>query len=401
MAIITLFSGSYSRAGEIADRVTAELGYSRIDDRLVPLAAKRFDVPEEKLRRTLQGPPPFFDSFTRERQRNRVFLMNAIAELIQEDNLLYHGPAGLLVPRTIRHVLRVCVIAKFDYRVKVAEEAGLTRREAQRTIHREDRERADWTRFLTDREPWDKTLYDMLLPTDSMSVDDAVQEMVESSRKEAVVTSEASRQAAADFLLSARVQLALLDHNISLDVTSEEGRVTIHINKYTSRLDQLKAQLEEEAHVVPGLKSVKAVAGTGFVPPSMLRTPDFEVPSKVLLVDDEREFVHTLSERLETRNVESAIVYDGEEALNFIEREEPEVMVLDLKMPGIDGIEVLRRVKNEHPNVEVIILTGHGSDREEMLAHELGAFAYLRKPVDIDLLARTMREAYQQLRGKG
>jgi two-component system response regulator CpxR len=80
-----------------------------------------------------------------------------------------------------------------------------------------------------------------------------------------------------------------------------------------------------------------------------------------------------------------------------VENEPPEVMVLDLKMPGIDGIEVLRQVKQIHPEVEVIILTGHGSAREEQLARELGAFAYLRKPVDLDVLTRTMQAAYLKL----
>jgi DNA-binding NtrC family response regulator len=72
-------------------------------------------------------------------------------------------------------------------------------------------------------------------------------------------------------------------------------------------------------------------------------------------------------------------------------------MVLDLKMPGIDGMEVLRRMKKEHPHVEVIILTGHGGETEEALARELGAFAYLKKPVDIDVLSQTMKEAYRKL----
>lgn len=71
-------------------------------------------------------------------------------------------------------------------------------------------------------------------------------------------------------------------------------------------------------------------------------------------------------------------------------------MVLDLKMPGIDGLEVLRQVKREHASVEVIILTGHGSELEQRRAEQLGAFAYLHKPVDIELLARTMRQAYRK-----
>ena len=92
-----------------------------------------------------------------------------------------------------------------------------------------------------------------------------------------------------------------------------------------------------------------------------------------------------------------AIAYDGEQALAMIENDEPEVMVLDLKMPGIDGMEVLRRVKRTHPTTEVIILTGHGSDAEKVLAKELGAFAYLRKPVDIEVLTETMKAAYRRL----
>ncbi|HNS96568.1 MAG TPA: response regulator, partial [Polyangiaceae bacterium] len=71
--------------------------------------------------------------------------------------------------------------------------------------------------------------------------------------------------------------------------------------------------------------------------------------------------------------------------------------VLDLKMPGIDGLGVLRRVKREHAGVEVIILTGHGSEVEQKTAESLGAFAYLQKPVDIELLASTVRAAYRKV----
>jgi DNA-binding response OmpR family regulator len=73
-------------------------------------------------------------------------------------------------------------------------------------------------------------------------------------------------------------------------------------------------------------------------------------------------------------------------------------MILDLKMPGIDGIEVLRRVKGEHPKVEVIILTGHGSEKDREVCMELGAFAYLHKPVDIDVLSQTLKAANDKIR---
>ena len=152
------------------------------------------------------------------------------------------------------------------------------------------------------------------------------------------------------------------------------------------------------ARSVPGVTSVQTGFGPKYKAPSLYRDFDLEMPSKILLVDDEKEFVQTLSERLLARKMEAAVAYNGEEALSQVAADEPEVMVLDLKMPGIDGMEVLRRVRKERPNVEVIILTGHGSGQDKALAEELGAFAYLEKPVDIDVLTRTMKEAYRKIR---
>jgi two-component system response regulator CpxR len=69
-------------------------------------------------------------------------------------------------------------------------------------------------------------------------------------------------------------------------------------------------------------------------------------------------------------------------------------------MPGIDGIEVLRKVRKEHPEVEVIILTGHGSEKDRELCMQLGAFAYLEKPVDIEELSKTMKEANERIKSR-
>jgi len=117
---------------------------------------------------------------------------------------------------------------------------------------------------------------------------------------------------------------------------------------------------------------------------------------KVLLVDDEETFVQTLSERLKMRDLESDTVYDGEQALTFVDDREPDVMVLDLKMPGIDGMEVLRRVRASFPEIQVIILTGHGTDRDEDAARTLGIFDYIKKPVDVEVLASRIRAAYKE-----
>jgi len=117
---------------------------------------------------------------------------------------------------------------------------------------------------------------------------------------------------------------------------------------------------------------------------------------KILLVDDEKEFVETLSERMEMRDLESDIALNGEEALQMVEDEAPDVMVLDLKMPGIDGMEVLRKVRKAYPDVQVIMLTGHGSEKDEEEARRLGAFEYLQKPTGVDKIVQTIKRAFKK-----
>jgi len=117
---------------------------------------------------------------------------------------------------------------------------------------------------------------------------------------------------------------------------------------------------------------------------------------KVLMVDDEEDFVKTLAERMQMRDLDSDVALSGEAALQIVEDQIPDVMVLDLKMPGIDGMEVLRRVRKAYPQVQVVILTGHGSEKDEAEARRLGAFAYLQKPVDIEKLIITLKNAYKK-----
>jgi two-component system, OmpR family, response regulator CpxR len=115
---------------------------------------------------------------------------------------------------------------------------------------------------------------------------------------------------------------------------------------------------------------------------------------KVLLVDDEIDFVTTVSSRLALRGIGTDVVHDGQQALDYVDKLEPDVMVLDLNMPGLHGMEVLRQLSKTNPDIQVVILTGHGMNQEEEEARRLKAFDYLRKPTDIDTLADRIRSGY-------
>jgi DNA-binding response OmpR family regulator len=107
---------------------------------------------------------------------------------------------------------------------------------------------------------------------------------------------------------------------------------------------------------------------------------------KVLLVDDEEEFVVTLAERLRIRGIQAETELDGAAALNKLETYTPQVVVLDLMMPGMSGLTVLERIKQLYPKMEVILLTGIGSTSEGVAGMKLGAFDYLMKPLQIEEL---------------
>jgi len=120
----------------------------------------------------------------------------------------------------------------------------------------------------------------------------------------------------------------------------------------------------------------------------------------VLLVDDEVPFVQTMTKRLSKRNLKVLNAFSGTEALSVIEKEDNvDVVILDVKMPGMDGIETLREIKKEHPLVEVIMLTGHATIESGIEGMKLGAYDYLTKPCDIDQLLTKVQEA-KGIKGK-
>ncbi|MEF2144658.1 MAG: response regulator [Desulfovibrionaceae bacterium] len=115
---------------------------------------------------------------------------------------------------------------------------------------------------------------------------------------------------------------------------------------------------------------------------------------RLLLVDDEAEFLTTLAKRMTRRGIAPQCVYSGEDALQHLSANPVDVVVLDVKMPGMSGIETLRAIKRESPLTEVILLTGHADLEAAVQGMELGAFDYLMKPMDIDELLFKIQDAF-------
>lgn len=122
---------------------------------------------------------------------------------------------------------------------------------------------------------------------------------------------------------------------------------------------------------------------------------------RVLLVDDEEELVETLAERLEIRGIDAEAVTCGEDALRLLLDYAFDVVLLDVKMPGISGLEVLKLIRRQRPATQVILITGHGSTEDGDNGMREGAFDYVVKPIDIDTLIGKMKAAAKKARELG
>jgi DNA-binding response OmpR family regulator len=116
---------------------------------------------------------------------------------------------------------------------------------------------------------------------------------------------------------------------------------------------------------------------------------------RVLMVDDEAKFRETTSKILQKKGFETTMAGTGEDAVEILRKKPQDVIILDIKMPGMDGHEALSLIKEIQPEVRVIMLTGHGDSESAKIALTKGAYDYLNKPCDIDLLASKINDAYK------
>ena len=403
MSVITLVGAAFCNKSVVSKEITANSGFKAVDiNNIVATAGQSSGMSEAKIMAAFSAKTSIFNRFTHEKERSVAHLRLALAQVLRDDNLLIEGPVSFLIPEKITHILRVCLVADGKYRINEAmQREGLSEKAALHTIRQQDEDLAALLKMLErGDDPWASTLYDIVIPMDKTTVAEAAALIIEKAGSDVVARTAHSQTLLDDYLLAAQVEVRLAQegHNVSVD--ARKGAVTLTINKNVLMLSRLEEELKSIVEKVPGVATVATRIGENFYQPDIYRKYDFEVPSKVLLVDDERDFVQTLSERLIMRDMGSAVAYDGESALNMIQEEEPEVMILDLKMPGIDGIEVLRQVKATNPDIEVIVLTGHGTEKDKDVCMELGAFAFLQKPVDIQLLSQTLIKANEKVQGK-
>jgi CheY-like chemotaxis protein/cytidylate kinase len=399
MPAISLFSSICCGADDLAAAAAEATGYRLVTDREILEEANHLSgIPIRRLEESFFFRTASFNPFFYELEHTVVWLKLALALQMQQENVLVHGFSSTLLPEWLEQVLRVLVVAGREFRIDHATKTlGCNQSEAWGRIRRADGQRQFWVSFVRGAsDAWDSSLYDIVLPADKTSLQQSVDLISRTIDTTLLKKREADRDVA-DFLAGARLQVHLGKHGYVADVEVCRQDVLLTLYRPVIMHEKLRNELNRLVVETDELDSPRVkiqVAGSHHSSFSYRR---FETPIRVLLVDDEREFVQTLSERLQMREIDSSVVYDGESAMDMVQENAPEVMVVDLQMPGIDGVEVLKRVKAQNPEIEVIILTGHGTDADKDICMGLGAFAYLEKPVDIETLSETLERANDRM----
>ena len=380
-------------AKELASRFTLK---TYKDEDLIADTAAAFGISEDKLRSAIFGKTSVFNKFTLEREKMINMLRHTLYQRLDStDQYLFEGFLTSLISSRINHVLKVVVVASQADRISYAVAKGMSEKQAQKSRKEFDKIAYSWTDFLFNKEAYDSSLYDLVIPVAQKTENELVEAIIKCFHTTSVLCTNESQQAVSDMLVETKTEHILLEKGHKVGILVVKGDVTLTVEEDVFNFGKLEEELSQLARQAVGVGKV-TVKQSPSAKNSIYRRQKFELPSKVLFVDDEKEFVQTVSERLISRDVGTYGVYDGETALELVSEDQPDVMVLDLKMPGLHGVEVLRQTKELAPEIEVIILTGHGTMDDMQQCMELGAFAYMNKPVDIEELSASIKAASEK-----
>ena len=397
MSSIALFPCAFTQGETVIDHLATRLELTLYtDEDLIRETSVRFNCKPDVLQGMLYGRTSVFNQFTLEREKTvNMFRLILADKLGTEGQFLFYGHHAVLIPLAVVDVLTILLVDSKEGRIAQAQTEGLSEAAAKKQIKYHDVRAYRWAEFLFKKEPFDKSLYDLVLPNSLKSVEERCDGIINFFHKTSLLRSAESIQAVDNMALAAKVERRLLRGGHVLGVLADGRHITLSVEKSVFHFEGLKKELVEIVSAVRGVDMVTVHMSPAYSD-SIYRQQKFELPSKVLFVDDEKEFVQTVAERLISRNVGTYGVFSGVEALELISDDPPDVMVLDLKMPQMHGVEVLKKAKELYPEIEIIILTGHGSVEDEMVCMTLGAFAYLNKPVDIETLSNTIKSAHRQ-----
>lgn len=254
MSIITISRGSFSKGKEVAEKLAEKLNYECISRDILIEASEHFNIPEIKLVRAIHDAPSILDRFTHGKEHYVAYIREALLEHAEKDNIVYHGLAGHFFLKEIPHVLKTRITADMEDRVSnEAEKENISPDEARKILVKDDEERRKWAMALYGIDPWDSRLYDLTIHIGCISVNDAVQLILETIALPCFKKTDESQKILQDHLLEARVKAILPREN----VTAKSGIVIVTVEAPLVQEKHITEDIKKKISHVEGLKEVR------------------------------------------------------------------------------------------------------------------------------------------------
>jgi cytidylate kinase len=258
MSIITIARGSYSRGKEVAEKLAQRLDYECISRDILLEASDEFNIPEIKLVRALHDAPQVIERFHHGKKRFVSFIRSALLQHVKKDNIVYHGLAGHYFLGNIPGVLKVRVNADMDDRVKEEmKRENIPGDKALYILKKDDEERRKWGIQLYGTDTWDSRLYDVVLNIKTITVDDAIDILVDLVKKSNFQSTPESMKIINDLALASSVEAALVKISPMVCVTCSNGTVYIGTDQGAgSPGEETISRIENVAQEIPGVTEV-------------------------------------------------------------------------------------------------------------------------------------------------
>jgi cytidylate kinase len=261
MPIVTIAHETGSGGEDIGMALAERLGYRYVDREMLSQAARQYGVGEEKLTRLDETKPSLFERFDVETRQYITVLQSGLLDVAEQDNVVINSRGGQILLRGIAHALRVRVIAPFDIRVKRVTKKmtefgeSVNVRTTTEMVRRSDNEKSGRIRYLYDVDWGDPALYDVVVNTEKLPVDAAVELIVGIVRRPDLAATEASQQAVRDRALASRVRASLAAHP-----ETRKYRINVEAEKGVIQLEGTAAleKATEVSRAVPGVVDVKS-----------------------------------------------------------------------------------------------------------------------------------------------
>jgi len=256
VSIITISRGSYSRGKEVAEKVAEKLGYDCLSRDVVLEAAKQLHIPEVKLIRALHDAPSILDRLIGGKEKYVAEFRNVLLGFLRKDNIIYHGLAGQFFLKGVPHVLKVRILADIDYRVQEEmKRENISEKEAHRIIISDDEERRRWSLHLYGIDTWDPNLYDLVLKIGVLTVDCAVDIIVNAMNQPCFETTAESQQKLHDLALISELDTQL-DPSLVDNITASNGELTVQLHAPKNKRKALTEMVQGVANTIPEIKNI-------------------------------------------------------------------------------------------------------------------------------------------------